>query len=406
MLPLESLFFSSKASIENWFEQQWQSIKAPFYSSTDLRYSGYKLAPVDTNLFPGGYNNLNLLSYPRAAQAAKESVLSRAPQASRILIIPENHTRNEFYLQNVACLKTILEEAGFSVRSGSLLAELVEPETLSFNNGQPLVLEPIERKENRLMVSGFDPDVILLNNDLSGGVPDILKGLSGQIQLVDLRGGWWLRRKSTHFEHYRRIAQQFAQHLNIDPWLIDPYFSVCQQIDFQQRVGVPCLSELVGDMLEKIREKYQVYGIKEDPFVILKADAGTYGMGIMAVHDVSDVINLNRKQRNKMSVIKDGVSVQEVLIQEGVRTIEEINGQTAESVIYLFGQQAVGGFYRANSIRGTAENLNASGMSFVPFGTCEAKLETPKCYANTVVARLAAMAAGAELAELTGMDAL
>ncbi len=33
--------------------------------------------------------------------------------------------------------------------------------------------------------------------------------------------------------------------------------------------------------------------------VIVKADAGTYGMGIMTVHDAAEVRALNRKQRNK-----------------------------------------------------------------------------------------------------------
>jgi glutamate--cysteine ligase len=28
-------------------------------TSVDLRNAGFKLAPVDTNLFPGGFNNLN-----------------------------------------------------------------------------------------------------------------------------------------------------------------------------------------------------------------------------------------------------------------------------------------------------------------------------------------------------------
>ena len=38
-------------------------------------------------------------------------------------------------------------------------------------------------------------------------------------------------------------------------------------------------------LLGKIRRKYKEYGINEKPFVIVKADAGTYGMGIMTVRD-------------------------------------------------------------------------------------------------------------------------
>ena len=406
LIDIDHLFLSVKDKIEAWFENQWQTIDAPFYCSTDLRRSGYKLAPVDTNLFPGGYNNLNPLSYPKAAQAAKKAVLARAPDARRILIVPENHTRNEFYLSNVVCLRELLEQAGFDVRVGSLIADITEPTTLSLKTGQQITLEPLIREQNKLVLPGFVADAILLNNDLSSGVPDIIKGLSGQVQLVNLHGGWWHRRKSMHFEHYRQVAKKFADAIGIDPWLIDPYFGVCKQVDFQKRLGEPCLAEIVDNMLKKIQLKYNEYGITEKPYLILKADAGTYGMGVMAIHDASEVVNLNRKQRNKMSVIKDGVSVQEVLVQEGVRTVETVDGSTAESVMYLFGEEAVGGFYRINRQRNADDNLNSSGMEFVPFGSEEACMKTKKCYANSVVGRLAAMGAGTELAELSKEDAL
>src|ERR1035437_4255375 len=46
-------------SIEHWLRAQWPKRATPFYSSVDLRNSGFQLAPVDTNLFPAGFNNLN-----------------------------------------------------------------------------------------------------------------------------------------------------------------------------------------------------------------------------------------------------------------------------------------------------------------------------------------------------------
>ena len=45
--------------IEGWFRNQWLKYPAPFYSSIDIRNSGFKISPVDTNLFPAGFNNLN-----------------------------------------------------------------------------------------------------------------------------------------------------------------------------------------------------------------------------------------------------------------------------------------------------------------------------------------------------------
>ena len=120
------------------------------------------------------------------------------------------------------------------------------------------------------------------------------------------------------------MAFEFARLVGIDPWLIDPYFNHCGKIDFHARQGENCLAEKVDDMLKQIRAKYDEYGIDQAPFVIVKADAGTYGMGIMTVRDADEVIALNRKQRNKMSVVKEGLEVSEVLIQEGVHSFETV----------------------------------------------------------------------------------
>ena len=75
--------------------------------------------------------------------------------------------------------------------------------------------------------------------------------------------------------------------------------------------------------------------------------------------DASEVIALNRKQRNKMSVVKEGLEVSEVMIQEGVHSFETLNEAVAEPVIYMIDRYVVGGFlpraYRARQ----DENLNA-----------------------------------------------
>jgi glutamate--cysteine ligase len=88
-------------------------------------------------------------------------------------------------------------------------------------------------------------------------------------------------------------------------------------------------------LLGKIRRKYKEYGIQEKPFIIVKADAGTYGMGIMTVRDPKDLADLNRRSRNKMSIIKDGQEVSEVILQEGVPTYERVNESVAEPVVYM-----------------------------------------------------------------------
>jgi glutamate--cysteine ligase len=292
------------------------------------------------------------------------------------------------------------------VRIGSLLPEITRPTDFSLPNGSTLTLEPLVRKGNRLGLADFDPCVILLNNDLSGGVPEILKNLEQGV-FPPLGAGWHVRRKSQHFAAYDRVAGDVASLLDIDPWLINPYFATCDQINFQERVGEECLAAQVDGVLQKMRVKYAEYGVKQEPFVIVKADAGTYGMGIMTVKDASEITGLNRKQRNKMAVVKEGLQVQDVLIQEGVYTFEQINEAVAEPVIYMIDHYVVGGFYRVHTGRGVDENLNAPGMSFEPlaFEAC-CSVPNPDCapddtpnrfYAYGVVARLALLAASLEI---------
>ncbi len=406
LLELERRFLTAMPTIEHWFRSQWQEHAVPIYASVDLRNSGFKLAPVDTNLFPGGFNNLNPEFLPLCVLAMQSAVEKICPDARAVLLIPENHTRNMFYLQNVAQIVTILKQAGMLVRVGSLLPDVTQPVEIALPNGNALKLEPLVRRGNRLGLEGFDPCVVLLNNDLSAGVPDILKNLE-QAVFPPLEAGWSTRLKSKHFTAYDQVATNFAELLEIDPWLINPYFATCRQVNFQERIGEECLAVQVDDVLNKIRVKYAEYGVKSDPFVIVKADAGTYGMGIMTVKDASEITALNRRQRNKMAVVKDGMAVSDVLVQEGVYTFENINLAVAEPVVYMIDRFVVGGFYRVHTSRGIDENLNAPGMHFVPLAFesgCSlpnpdgAPDDTPnRFYAYGVVARLALLAASLEL---------
>jgi len=408
LLSLEQRMLAAMPQVEHWFRSQWAEYSVPFYASVDLRNSGFKLAPVDTNLFPGGFNNLNPEFLSLCVQAAMSAVEKICPDARRLLVIPENHTRNTFYLRNVAALTNILRHAGLEVRIGSISPEITEPTYLETHDGGSILLEPVQRKGNRLVLDNFDSCAILLNNDLSGGIPEILQGLE-QTLIPPLHAGWATRRKSQHFSAYNRVAKDFAGLLGIDEWLLNPYFDTCSGLDFHARVGEAELAEKVEQLLAKIRIKYAEYGVEQEPFVIVKADAGTYGMGIMTVKSPDDVKDLNRKQRNKMAVVKEGMQVSEVILQEGVYTFECIHDAVAEPVVYMMDHFVVGGFYRVHTGRGIDENLNAPGMHFEPLAF-EKPCSLPDCagapdappnrfYAYGVVARLALLAAAIELQE-------
>jgi glutamate--cysteine ligase len=412
---LEQRVLDSMPAIERWFRLEWMEHTPPFYSSVDIRNAGFKLAPVDTNLYPGGWNNLTPEMLPLAVQSAMAAIEKICPEAKNLLVIPENHTRNTFYLSNLAQLKRIFYMAGLNVRIGSINPELKEPTSIDLPGGGSVLLEPVVRSKRRLGLKDFDPCTILLNNDLSSGIPGILEDIHEQYLLPPLHAGWSVRRKSNHFKSYEEVSKRFGKLLGIDPWLINPMFNHCGAVDFAEGTGMDCLTTNVDALLAKVRRKYKEYGINEKPFVVVKADNGTYGMGIMTVRDAKDLDDLNRKTRNKMSVIKDGQAVSDVIIQEGVLTNERINEAVAEPVVYMMDRYVVGGFYRVHAERGVDENLNAPGAGFVPLAFAESThLPQPgekpgasapnRFYMYGVIGRLAMVAASYEL-EATDPDA-
>ncbi len=412
---LEQRMLESMPAIERWFRLEWMEHTPPFYTSVDLRNAGFKLAPVDTNLYPGGFNNLTPEMMPLAVQAAMAAIEKICPEAKNLLLIPEKHTRNSFYLANVARLVQIFSLAGLNVRLGTLDETITEPTELSLADGSTLTLEPLVRTKRRLGLKHFDPCTILVNNDLSAGIPDVLKDLHEQYLLPPLHAGWAVRRKSQHFAAYEEVAKKFSKLLGMDPWLINPMYAVCDEVNFQEGTGIEGLQSQVEALLNKIRRKYKEYGINEKPFVIVKADNGTYGMGIMTVRDAKEVAELNRRARNKMSVVKDGQEVSRVIIQEGVPTYEQLNDAVAEPVVYMIDRYVVGGFYRVHADRGIDENLNAPGASFVPLAFAEpTQMPRPgarpgvsapnRFYMYGVLGRLAMLAASYEL-EATDPDA-
>ena len=411
LLELESHLLEHSHEIETWLRKQFKQTPAPFYGSVDLRNAGYKLAPVDTNLFPAGFNNLHPELRSLAVLAAQNKIAQVCPKADGVLIIPENHTRNTFYLENLFTLKTIIENAGYDVEVGSMMEGLEAPMDIELPSGNTLTLKPLIRNGNQVGVENFFPCAVLLNNDLSGGRPEILENIE-QTLLPPLDLGWSSRYKTHHFQHYSEVTEAFAKIVDIDPWLITPTSVACGPIDFKERTGLDLLAETVNNMLADTQKYYDEHHIGCKPFAIIKSDSGTYGMAIMSVSSAEDVLNLNRKQRNKMSSIKEGLKVDQMLVQEGVYTYEEIDDAVAEPVVYMIGNQVVGSFYRVHTGKGATDNLNSPGMHFKPLSYAESgvmpdETQQPdaapnRFYAYGVIARLALLAAAREIADALG----
>ena len=252
---LERIILNNQTTIESWVRNGWRDVQIPFYASVDIRNSGYKIAPVDTNLFPSGFNNLNSSFESLCIHAAQMAIEHTQLPIDKILIIPENHTRNLFYLENIASLQSIIQKAGFEVRIGTLIEDITAPTRIELDSSNTVLLEPIRRDQNRILVDNFNPDLILLNNDLTGGEPDMFKNIEQKIT-PPTSLGWSSRLKSNHFNFYQKVAKEFAELIGIDPWLIDPMFRNCGKVDFMKREGVDCLSSNVKSLLEAINTKY------------------------------------------------------------------------------------------------------------------------------------------------------
>jgi glutamate--cysteine ligase len=401
---LEQRILDSMPAIERWFRLEWMEHTPPFYSSVDVRNAGFKLAPVDTNLFPGGWSNLTPAMLPLAVQAAMVAIEKICPEAKNLLLIPENHsnnTSNTFYLSSIAQLRRIFHMAGLNVRVGSIDPDIKQNTTVELPNGETIVLEPVIRSAKRLGLKDFDPCTILLNNELTKGLPGILEELHEQFVLPPLHASGSVRRKSTHYKSYEDVCKRFGKLLGVDPWLINPMFLTCTDAD---------LAATVDTLLAKIKKKYKEYGITDKPFVVVKTNHSSQA----DKHAGSSVMML--RQSSELKDHKDiAVFSGELVVQEGVLTKERMNDAVAEPVVYMMDRYVVGGFYRVHADRGMDENLCSPGSRYVPLAFAEGvELPQPgmkpgasapnRFYMYGVIGRLAMLAASYEL-EATDPDA-
>jgi len=332
----------------------------PLYNSIDIRHADFKLAPIDVNAFPGGFNNLSEAAGIKAVKEFKQHLNANYNNPKNILLIPENHTRNQRYLDNVAVLQNLIIKAGFNVQLGSI------GNSEDGVDGLLPHAKPVKQSGRLVLDNGFVADAVILNNDLTAGASSEIIGLDIPVLPHPLMG-WYNRRKSSCFYHYDILAREFASRFGIDAWQITTESEKCVYMNFKERKGLDCVAVSMRRLSEKVQNKYNEYAIKEEPYVFVKADSGTYGMGIMTAKKPEDITEMNKNVRKKMNVIKEGVTNSEVIMQEGVRTIDSIGNQAAEAMAYVVNGHFVGGAFRINAERGSEGNMNGPGVTFRPF---------------------------------------
>ncbi len=317
------------------------------YSSVDVREASFKIAPVDINLFPGGFNNFSLdKDITCLISLFKNKISKFAPKT--IGLVVENFTRNKHYLDNVDVLKRALES--LCDRVFLLTVDTESLKVVSFQDGPKVELEEL--------------DLIVLNNDLTIGCPDDLLRLKNRV-VPSPEFGWYKRRKATHLRLYNELILEMIQDLNldIDPWSLTTFIDTCEGVDFKSKIGITELSEKVHIVLKQIEDKYKQQKITEHlPHVFIKPNSGTFGMGIMVAYSADDILKINKNQRDSMHLLKQGAHNNSVIIQEGVQTFLKFHGIPCENVLYGFDMEVLGRLVRFNSRKSNEQSLNSMGM--------------------------------------------
>lgn len=405
---LEQRIIDSMPATERWFRLEWMEHMPAFYCAADIHNAGFKLAAVETNLYPGGWCHLSEATLPLAVQAAQAAIEKICPEARNLLLIPENQMHDPAYLNSVAQLLHIFRMAGLNVRLGSISNEVKEPVSIAWPRpnalGEQVLLEPVIRSERRVGLKNFDPCTVLINNDLRVGAPGILEELYEQYILPPVHAGWHVRRRSRHLACYEEVAKRFGRMLGIDPWLIAPLFGPCGELDLAQAADQEALRNHVDALLSRIRRKYKEYGIPEKAFVTLKADQGAAdGSSAIALESVSELDAQLPRLRERL-----GGSGQpgplSLVLQEGVPSYEYIEQAVAEPVVYMIDRYVIGGFYRVPVQAGdTGHAAQHVPLSFdeknqLPEPGVKPGASAPnRFYMYGVVARLAMLASSYEL---------
>ncbi|MBN1586186.1 MAG: glutamate--cysteine ligase [Candidatus Omnitrophica bacterium] len=371
--------------VESWLCGLERDTPVPIYSSLDIRAFSSKLAVVDTNLFPAGFNNLCEHGLADGARYFGEAIRKEHPSVRRIQVFAEAHTRNPFYMEHLARLQELIENAGFEVS----------------------VVQDVEK-----LGQSPPPDLILANNDASAGVPEPLQNTEIPI-IPSLQAGWHARLKSQHFAFAQPLLEHFGALIGMDPWLVSTVHTSVEGVDLVARKGVQALQDAVAGTLERIEGKYREHNIDHKPYVFAKSDSGTYGMGILHFESPEEVVAIGRRAKNKLHSAKGGGTTHRFLVQEGIPTNCRMMGSPCEVCVYQIQNRFIGGFYRKHEKKDEKQSLNSPGMSFHKMCPHRNTYNSPGCGCHgdcnvfdlyRILSRIAGVAAGREIEELAEVN--
>lgn len=387
-----TLLEDKREALTAWMKQRRSEVPIPVYGSVDVRDAGWKVGVVDANHFPAGFNNVAKDELEHLSQLFGEHITRTHPGCTWIHLIPESHTRNQAYVENIASIRTMIELAGYSCTVGS--SALNDFESLHGITG-PLKLTKVNvDKDDVLTIDGKQPDLILLNNDLTEGT---IPGLARANTTPPPHMGWHQRRKSEHYAALQPYVEEVADLLNIDPWHLMPEWMVSEDKCLTEDACKQRLATEIDAFLERLRTKYATLGIEREPKVVIKNDSGTYGLGVMVLSSGNEILNLSNRKANKLRYAKGGAAVENYLIQEGIPTaLMTEDHETLEPVVYLVDGEAASWFYRINPKKSDMDNLNSPSARFENYEGSANPYHADAHGWHALVAELSMLAMGAE----------
>ncbi len=349
---LHKKIITHKDQLMDWFDQKKKNLFFPFYSSFDIRDSGYKIAPVDANIFPAGFNNICEVDLGNTPSIAQEYIHKNYGKLKKIILLTEEHTKNIYYWDNITTLKNILNHAADEVIicvPGKTLTTSIEVENSSEEKIQIHILN--DHLKNS--------DLIISNNDFSTHY-DIPSNIPLNPSYLM---GWKNRRKDKFFKEYNKLAVELAHIIDIDPWHLTIETQTFKPFDPEKPELMKNLRNSLEVFLEKLKPAYEKYN--ETPFAFLKNISGTYGLGVTSVESPDEVSHWSYKMRKKMKAAKGGSRIHQLILQEGIPTSIHHSAQgSSEPAIYMIGFNLIGGFLRTHKKKSVKENLNSPGSVY------------------------------------------
>lgn len=344
-----------------WFDSQKKQ-PFPVYASFDIRVNDNKIAIVDANLFPAGFNNIHVEDWDRASEAWRQTLDPWVKPGQALLLLTEEHTLNLRYWDHVFVLKQLLQKH-FKVWLIWPRVVLKSSSVTSANHGT-------------LTVYGAHPEqpawqnesigLILSNNDFSADYGNWFEAWKDVPLIPPPSCGWRLRHKANFFHWYNQLSQEAARILDIDPYRLQ-IETLSIQIPLGDDDAMVTVAEAIRQFSQNLYRTYQIRGWQYSDTIFLKNARGTYGLGVLPIENASQFQNFNYHQRKKLKAAKANWVTQDFILQEAVATHLTHNDGLKEPVLYYVGRNCVGGFWRVfGQSHQSLVSFNAPGAYFIP----------------------------------------